>query len=206
MPRKPRIEAPGAIHHVVAKGNAGEKIVRDDYDRRTLLRRLARTIELHRWECLSWCLLDTHFHLLVRTPQANLGVGMKWLTSSYALDFNHRHDRQGHVFGGRFYSVVVARDSHFVAALVYVALNPVRAGLVKRPEEWRWSSYASLIGRVPAPPFLARERAFELAGLPQAHAERAFRDAVEAALSLDALARDARGQTPGMPVRDAAGV
>jgi REP element-mobilizing transposase RayT len=154
MPRKPRGEAPGAIHHVVAKGNAGHEIVRDDIDRSALLERLARATELHRWSCLAYCLMDNHFHLVVQTPNPNLGVGMKWLKAAYAQDFNHRHGRSGHLFGGRFYSEIVTRDAHLTAAIVYVIFNPVRAGIVQRPEQWRWSSYAATIGLVPAPGFL----------------------------------------------------
>ena len=152
--RKLRVEAPGATHHVVAKGVGGSEIVADDADRRSFIARLARTVESHRWSCLAYCLLDTHFHLVVTTPEPNLGVGMKWLKAAYAQDFNHRHGRQGHVFGGRFYSEAIGRDAHLVAAIVYVALNPVRAGIVDRPERWPWSSYAATVGVVPAPELL----------------------------------------------------
>ena len=148
------MEAPGATRHVVAKGVGGSEIVADDADRRSFIARLARTVESHRWSCLAYCLLDTHFHLVVTTPEPNLGVGMKWLKAAYAQDFNYRHGRQGHVFGGRFYSEAIGRDAHLVAAIVYVALNPVRAGIVDRPERWPWSSYAATVGLSPAPDFL----------------------------------------------------
>lgn len=160
--RKPRAEAPGAIHHVVCQGVAGQEIVRDDVDRRAFIARLARTVELHRWSCLAFCLLDNHFHLVVETPLPNLSVGMKWLKASYAQDFNYRHRRRGPVFGGRFYSQLIERDSHLVAAIIYVFLNPVRAGLVERGEEWSWSSYAATIGVTPAPAFLHAHRVLSL--------------------------------------------
>jgi REP element-mobilizing transposase RayT len=162
MPRKQRQEAPGAIHHVVAKGNAGNEIVRDDIDRSALLERLARATELHRWSCIAYCLMDNHFHLVVQTPEANLGIGMKGLKAAYAQDFNYRHGRSGHVFGGRFYSEIVTREAHLTEAIVYVILNPVRAGIVQRPERWRWSSYAATIGLVPAPAFLDDRKVLEL--------------------------------------------
>jgi putative transposase len=87
---------------VVARGNAGQVIVLDDRDRRAFFTRLERAVEQHSWSCLAYCLLDTHFHLIVETPKPNLGLGMRWLKSAYAQDFNYRHQRQGHVFGGRF--------------------------------------------------------------------------------------------------------
>lgn len=162
MARKPRVEAHGATHHVVANGNGGQEIVRDDADRRRFMARLARAVELHRWRCLAYCLLDTHFHLVLETPEPNLGVGMKWLKASYAQDFNNRHGRRGHVFGGRFYSRVIEREAHLLASLVYVFLNPVRAGLVDRPERWVWSSYASTVGLCALPEFLAADAVLEL--------------------------------------------
>jgi putative transposase len=154
MSRKPRTESPGATHHVVAKGNAGQAIARDDIDRRAFVARLARAIELHGWSCLAYCLLNSHFHLVVEPPQPNLSVGMKWLKAGYAQDFNYRHGRKGHLFGGRFYSQVIERDTHLVAAIIYVILNPVRAGIVDRAEQWPWSSYRATIGLDPALSFL----------------------------------------------------
>jgi REP-associated tyrosine transposase len=178
MARKPRAESPGVIHHVVARGNAGQEIVRDDVDRRAFMSRLASTIERHGWSCLAYCLMDSHFHLVVETPQPNLGVGMKWLKSAYAQDFNYRHGRHGHLFGGRFYSQVISRDTHLVAAIIYVVLNPVRAGIVDRPEKWAWSSYAGTIGLVSAPIFLDVDKALELVDQQQDVARRMFATAV----------------------------
>jgi REP element-mobilizing transposase RayT len=155
VPRRPRLDAAGAIHHVIAKGNAGEKIVVDDRDREVLLRRLGRAIQRHRWSCLAYCLLDTHFHLIATTHAANLGSGMRWLLGGYAQAFNYRHGRQGHLFCGRFYSRRMATENHLVAALVYVSLNPVRAGIVDAPEQWKWSSYPATVGRARPPSFLA---------------------------------------------------
>ena len=162
MARKPRAEAPGATHHVVAKGNAGHAIVYNDDDRRQLIARLSRAIELHGWTCLAYCLLDTHLHLIVETPEPNLGVGMKWFKGAYAQDFNYRHGRTGHLFGGRFYSEIIRRERHLIATIVYVILNPVRAGIVDDARHWPWSSYAATIGLVPAPRFLAVSKTLEL--------------------------------------------
>jgi len=154
VPRPPREDVAGAIHHVVAQGSGGEFVVRDDYDRQILLQRLGRAIVRYRWSCLAFCLLDTHFHALVHTPEPNLGRGMQWLLAPYARDFNERHERRGNLFHSRFYSRRVTSTEHLVGALVYVYLNPVRAGIVERAESWSWSSYAATIGNARPPDFL----------------------------------------------------
>ena len=162
MPRAPRVDAPGVVHHVIAKGSGGEVIVRDDVDRRLLVERMGKTVIRYRWSCLAYCLLDTHFHAVVGTPAANLGVGMQWLLAPYAREFNKRHERQGNVFHTRFYSKRIRSDDHLLAALMYVHLNPVRAGIVDEPERWPWSSYAPSIGRSDPPGFLDLQALLEL--------------------------------------------
>ena len=194
MPRKPRVEVPHGFHHVVAKGNAGQDIVTDDTDRRRLLERMGRAVEKHRWSCLAYCLLDNHLHVVVQTPEPNLGIGMKWLKASYAQDFNHRHERHGHLFGGRFYSKLVQWDEHLISSIVYVALNPVRAGIARSPESWPWSSYAPTIGSAPAPAFLDTTHVLALFDSDRAVARLRLREAVEEGWARD---RD-RGQTRGV--------
>jgi putative transposase len=143
MPRKPRDEMEGAVHHVFARGNDRREIYVDDLDRRIYLATLGRVTRRQRWRCLSYCLMPNHVHLLVETPHANLGSGMQRLHGDYAQVFNERHGRSGHVFQGRFGSVRMASDEQLWAAAAYVALNPVTAGLCRAPEEWPWSSHAS---------------------------------------------------------------
>jgi putative transposase len=196
--RKPRAEAANATHHVVAKGTGGQALVRDNVDRRAFVTRLARAVELHRWSCLAYCLLDTHFHLIVATPEPNLGLGMKWLKASYAQDFNFRHDRQGHLFGGRFYSQIIESDNHLIAAIVYVSVNPVRAGIVDQPEAWPWSSYPATIGVVSAPAFLAVDEALALVDQRRDVARRMLAEAVGEAARPGARMADAWGQTRGV--------
>ena len=178
MPHALRAEAPGAIHHVVAKGTAGQEIVHDDIDRSALLVRLARTVELHRWSCWAYCLMDTHFHLIVETSDPNLGIGMKWVKASYAQDFNRRYNRRGHVFGGRFYSQMIERDQHLLEACIYVVLNPVRAGLVDLPEAWPWSSYRASAGLAAAPRPLDPQHFLEFLDTRRKVAERLFASTV----------------------------
>lgn len=180
---------------MVAKGNAGAKIVTDDVDRSAFVGRLARTVERSGWSCLAYCLLDSHVHLVVGTPRPNLGAGMRSLLGPYAQNFNHRHEREGHLFRGRFYSVRLKSESHLVSALIYVALNPVRAGLVERPERWRWSSYAATIGRLRAPDFLDAHAVLELVDADPAKARLLFEFAVAEARPVPVRQRAANLRT-----------
>lgn len=102
--------------------------------------------------------MTTHYHLLLTTPEPNLAIGMHSINGIYAKTFNRRHGEAGHVFERRYHSVLVEQEEHFLEVFRYLALNPVRAGICGRPEEWPWSSYPAAIGRVPPPPFLSLDR------------------------------------------------
>ena len=187
MPRRPREEAPSAIHHVVAKGNAGGFLAYDDYDRVNLFGRLERAVVRCRWSCLAYCLLDTHLHLILRTPDPTLGLGMQRFQAPYAQSFNHRHTREGHLFRGRFYSTRLQTNEHLYAAIIYVSMNPVRAGVVRRPELWRWSSYAATVGHEPAPTYLDVAAALELIDPDPISARRRLEGATRDARERDLL-------------------
>ena len=146
MPRAPRIELAGGIHHVTNRGTRKQRIFHDDADRSFFLRALRRAAAWHRWTCLSHCLMPNHFHLVVETPEPTLGAGMHQLGSHYAHEFNRRHGTGGgHLFQSRFGSVLVRSDEQFAQLLRYVALNPVKAGLCDDPARWRWSSHRELL-------------------------------------------------------------
>jgi REP element-mobilizing transposase RayT len=150
------------VHHVFARGNNREAVFHDDADRREYLSRLARVVSSHGWRCLTFCLMDNHVHLLLETPEANLGRGMQALHGRYAQTFNARHGRDGHVFKGRFGSVLVGTDEQLWTTAAYIALNPVSAGRCDRPEQWRWSAHAALVGLAPRPDLLDVPRLLEL--------------------------------------------
>jgi len=141
MPRRLRIEYEGAIYHVMARGNGRQKIVRDDVDRRRLLAGLEHTVTRCGWELLCFVIMDNHLHLLLKTPRPNLSAGMQVFLSGYALWAGRRRKRLGHVFQGRYRTEMIEDESHYWAVSRYIHLNPVRARLVARPEEWEWSSY-----------------------------------------------------------------
>ena len=141
MARPLRIESPGALYHVMSRGNERRRIVRDDADRQKWIEWLRRTVETHGWRLHSFVLMPNHHHLFVETPEANLSDGMHYLNGSFTGYFNRRHRRSGHLFQGRFKAHLVEEEGYFLEVSRYVHLNPVRGRLVERPEAYRWSSY-----------------------------------------------------------------
>ncbi|MGH2800968.1 MAG: transposase [Gaiellaceae bacterium] len=189
MARPLRICVPGGLYHVIARGNARDRIYLEDDDRSRFLATFARVVERFGWLCHAYCLMDNHYHLVVETPQPNLPAGMRQLNGVYAQGFNERHDRCGHVFQARYRSILVEKESHLLAVCRYVVLNPVRAGVCSEARAYRWSSYAATSGQGPAERFLttdwllgnfagtraaaqARYRAFIGAGADEALVER----------------------------------
>ncbi|HEU4888337.1 MAG TPA: transposase [Thermoanaerobaculia bacterium] len=146
MARPLRIEFPGALYHVTSRGNEQRPIFHDDVDRRMFLTFLGQAVKRFGWSVTAWVLMTNHFHLVIQTPEPNLSQGMQWFNGSYAGWFNHRHHRCGHLYQGRFDGVLVEEETYFRELLRYVVLNPVRAQMVARPEDYDWSSYRSTAG------------------------------------------------------------
>ena len=146
MPRGPRFEFAGAFYHVMSRGNRGERIFLDQEDYRMFLRCLSIACDKTGWKAHAFVLLPNHYHILLETPQANLAAGMKWLQSVYTQSFNKRHDLFGHLFQGRYKSLVIDPfDSrHIITVSGYIHLNPIRAGIVENSLEgliaYMWSS------------------------------------------------------------------
>lgn len=135
---------------------------------------LETVIHLYGWKCSAYCLMGSHFHLIVETPRANLSRGMQHLCGSYAQWFNWKYGRRGHLFGGRFASALIVREEHFLEAHRYVALNPVRANLCRQPESWQWGSFRALAGLEPAPKFLDADAVLGAFSIRPAAARLAF--------------------------------
>ena len=128
------------MYHATARGVDRCAIFRDDDDRRFFLRLLAPVVERHLWHCHALCLMDNHYHVVVETYVDLLATGMRRLNGAYAQRFNRRHRRTGHLFGDRYHAWIISTERHLRATCRYVLLNPVRAGLCERAEDWRWSS------------------------------------------------------------------
>jgi REP element-mobilizing transposase RayT len=145
-------------------------------DRADFLNVLGRVVDQQGWICHAYCLMGTHYHLLVQTPEANLGKGMCVLNGAYSRLFNGRHGRKGALFGTRFHSALISNEAHLLEASRYIVLNPVRAGLCRWPWDWPWSSYAATEGRTDPPPFL--ELAWILAHFTGGDRGRRYREFV----------------------------
>ena len=141
MARPLRIEYSGAHYHVMSRGNERRRIVRDDADREKRLDWLRRSVEAYGWRLHAFVLMDNHDHLFVETPEGNLSGGMQFFNGSYTGYFNRRYRRAGHLFQGRYKAQLVQEQGYYLEVSRYIHLNPVRAGRVERPEQYRWSSY-----------------------------------------------------------------
>ncbi len=141
MARPLRIEFDGAVYHVMARGNGGDAIFRDDHDRDELLRVLGQVCRDFEWRVLCYCLMENHIHLVITTKRATLSRGMRQLLGVYSQGFNRRYDRQGHVFQGRYKALLVETSAYLTQLCAYVLRNPVAAGLVSGAKQWPWSSY-----------------------------------------------------------------
>ena len=139
MPRIARSELPPeGIYHVTARGTGGEAIFLTDLDRIDFLDLAFAAGRRVDWRCHVWCLMTTHYHLVLETSLAHLSDGMHRLHTTYAQRFNRRHDRRGHLFESRFSSWVIRDDTHLEATCRYVLDNPARAGLSLDGHPWPW--------------------------------------------------------------------
>jgi|SRR6185369_7275653 REP element-mobilizing transposase RayT len=154
MPRPLRIQFPGAVYHVMNRGNGRQAIFADATDAQRFIELLAEIAAPLDWRCYAYCLMTNHYHLVLQTPQPNLSAGMQAFSARYTQAFNRRHGRDGHLFRGRFHAILVERESYLIPLIRYVVLNPVLANLVKDPAAWRWSSYRATAGSAPLPPLL----------------------------------------------------
>jgi REP element-mobilizing transposase RayT len=141
MGRAWRIEFEGAFYHILARGNEKRDIVADDADRRRLMDTIGEAAERFDLDIFAYVLMPNHYHLLLRTQQANLSRAMQWFGTTYTQRYNRRHARSGHLFQGRFKSILVENDAYLLRLSLYIHRNPVRAGLTERLADFPWSSY-----------------------------------------------------------------
>lgn len=141
MPRPTRIQFPEAVYHVTARGNSRRFIFLDDLDRRSFLDLLAAGRDRFHLQIIAFCLMTNHYHLLLRTRDANLAQALQWINSVYAMRFLRQHQQSGHLFQGRYHAVLVKDEAHWLHLSIYLHLNPVRAKLVTDPAQYPWSSY-----------------------------------------------------------------
>ena len=156
MARPLRLEFPGALYHVTSRGNRRERIFRNRADHLAWFSEADRACRRFHFLVHAFCLMPNHYHMLIETPEGNLGQGMRQLNSAYSQYYNRRHDLVGHVMQGRYKAILVQKEAYLRELARYIVLNPVRASIVGRPEEWDWSSYRFMLGE-PAPSWIATE-------------------------------------------------
>jgi REP element-mobilizing transposase RayT len=179
MARPLRLQLPGGLYHVTARGNRREAIYLGDPDRRAFNELLEEVCARYNWVVHAACQMGNHYHLLVATPDGNLASGMRQLNGVYTQRFNARHGRVGHLFQGRYGAVLVDQEAYLLEVARYVVLNPVRARMVRRAEDWPWSSYRASVGLVEAPAWLDTDWILSQFGDTRPVATERFRRFVE---------------------------
>jgi putative transposase len=150
MPRKSRIDAPGALHHIIARGIARKEIFKDDADRDNFLDRLCTILKETKTVCYAWALIPNHLHLLLRTGSTPIATVMRRLLTGYAVSHNRRHRRYGHLFQNRYKSILCQEDLYLLELVRYIHLNPLRAGLVSDLNQlgkYPYSGHGVLMGK-----------------------------------------------------------
>jgi putative transposase len=154
MPRQARLDAPGVLHHVIARGIERTSIFRTDIDRRDFLTRVASLCDAGAWLVYAWALMPTHFHLLIRTAQDSLPSSMRRLLTGYVVNFNRRQKRTGHLFQNRYKSILCEDEPYLLELTRYIHLNPVRVGMLsnlRELESYPWTGHSALMGSLSRP-------------------------------------------------------
>lgn len=146
MARPLRIEYTGAFYHVTSRGNEQKDVFKSQKDREKFLEYLTSATKRYGAIIHAYCLMSNHYHLLLETPEGNLAQIMRHINGAYTTYFNVKRKRAGHLFQGRYKEILVEADEYATELSRYIHLNPVRAGMAARPEEYQWSSYGSYIG------------------------------------------------------------
>jgi putative transposase len=179
MARALRVEYPGAFYHVINRGNAGEAIFTTERDRVRFLDYIAKAVDRFRIKVHTYCLMTNHYHFLIETPEANLSRAIQWINVSYAAYFNRKRHRRGHLFQGRFKSILVDADEYLKHLSRYIHLNPLRAKVVEQLVSYPWSSYPAFVGKTKAPDWLEMDWLLSFFGRNRKKAFQEYRSFVE---------------------------
>jgi len=186
MPRHARLDALGTVHHVMGRGIAGTRVFSTKRDKTDFLLRLADRREAGALTIYAWAVLDTHFHLLLRTGSDSISSSMRKILTGYAVNFNRRHRRYGHLFQNRFKSIVCEEDPYLLELARYIHLNPLRAGTVKDIDEldtYPWTGHAVLMGKE-LRPWQDRDAILSLFGNVEGEAKKRYRRFVEEGVAM----------------------
>ncbi|WP_166423877.1 transposase [Paraglaciecola sp. 20A4] len=186
MSRPLRLEYAGALYHVTSRGNERNPIYRDEADFDMYLDVLTQACERFNWIIHAYCLMTNHYHLLVETPDGNLSKGMRHLNGVYTQKFNRKHKRVGHLYQGRYKSILVDKDTYLLELSRYIVLNPVRAkNMVEHPQQWKWSSYLYTTGELNSPNWLATNALLLLFSKKKKYAIKKYQEFVMQGLGID---------------------
>ena len=194
MARPLRIEYPGAVYHITSRGNEKKPVFKSDTDRQNFLNTLQHVNKRYNWICHAYCLMSNHYHLLIETPDGNLALGMRQLNGVYTQLFNRLHGRTGHLFQGRYKAILIQKDSHLLEVCRYVVLNPVRARMVERPEDWLWSSYLATAGKARPHPSLTTDWVLGQFSGKRGKAEKEYQRHVSWGVGKPTIWTEVRGQ------------
>lgn len=194
MGRPLRIEYPGALYHIISRGNERRSIFLDNADRFKFLAILKDYHERYNVLIHSFVLMDNHYHLILETPKANLVEVMHGINGVYTGYFNRRHVRCGHLFQGRYKGILVDKDAYLVELSRYVHLNPVRAEIVEKPQYYTWSSYTSYIGKEKEHPWIEYSWVLGQFDKDKDIARKKYRKYIEESVHKDNLAQELSGQ------------
>ena len=195
MARPLRLEFVGALHHVTSRGNERGAVFLDDPDRALFVDVLSSVVEKYKWTCHAYCLMDNHYHLLVETPFANLAVGMRQLNGVFTQKYNRKHERTGHLFEGRYKAILVKKESHLLQTARYIVLNPVRAGIVGDPGDWKWSSFNATVGSARQPDFLSVDWLLGRFGQRRDTSAAHYADFVRKGIRTESIWKELKGQS-----------
>lgn len=154
MSRPLRLEYEHAFYHVISRGHRRENVFRNDGDRKKFLNKLSLVAERLQLKIHAYVLMSNHYHLLIETPQANIVKAMHDINAGYANWYRTKYGLIGSIFQGRYKAIIVEKDEYLLVLSAYIHLNPVKAGMVKKPEDYIWSSYRNYIGKRKPPSLL----------------------------------------------------
>lgn len=194
MARPLRLEFAGALYHVTSRGDRREDIYLTDDDRRDWLEVMGIVCARFNWVVHAYCEMTNHYHLLVETVDGNLSRGMRQVNGLYTQRFNRRHGLFGHLFQGRYKAILVQKESYLLELSRYVVLNPLRANMVAKLEDWRWSSYPCVIGQEVSLPWLDTDWLLGQFGTTRREALRKYRQFVMAGVNQPSPLEKARHQ------------
>ncbi|MFH1649572.1 MAG: transposase [Candidatus Woesearchaeota archaeon] len=185
MARPLRIEYPGALYHIISRGNGYQDIYKDDQDRLNFFDRIKDAVEIHNLIIHAYCLMGNHYHLLIETPDANLSKAMRDINGNYAQWFNVKHQTVGHLFQDRYKSYVIEKEAYLLEVARYIVLNSVRANLVGHPRDWNWSSYNSTAGNNKTCDWLHSDWILGFFGKEKKTAQKQYRQFVKDGIDAD---------------------